>query len=813
MDYVKTDKKWNAYWENNKCNCFNPKNADKKYYTLEMWPYPSGANLHLGHWFNFAPADTFARYKRMTGHEVFHPIGFDAFGLPAENFAIKTGTHPRDNTLKNIKTMERQLRDMGATYDWNHEVSTCLPEYYRWTQWLFLQLYKKGLAYQKKAPVNWCSSCNTVIANEQVVDGACERCGTPVVRKEMTQWFFKITDYADELLRDLDKIDWPEKTKTMQRNWIGRSEGSEVTFDLEGRNNGITVFTTRADTLMGVSYVVVAPEKQIVDEITTPECRAAVDAYKLSTSMLNDVDRLSSAREKTGVVTGAYCLHPVTGKKVPVWIADYCLGTYGTGAVMGVPAHDERDFAFAKKYNLPINRVIKSADGSSDELPYCEHDGVTVNSGIFDGLTTDVAIEKIREYLSEKGKGGKKVNYRLRDWSVSRQRYWGTPIPIIYCPEHGAVPVPEKDLPVELPYDVNFTPDGASPLNKSDKYMNTVCPICGKPARREPDTLDTFVCSSWYFLRYPDNKNSSAPFDTALIDKMLPVDKYVGGAEHACMHLLYARFITKALRDMGYLHFDEPFSSLVHQGLILGPDGFKMSKNRGNVINPDDYVSEYGSDVFRAFLMFRFAFTEGGAWNDDGIKPIARFLDRIERIVLKAYSSADKTRRKAESKADRELSYTLNYTIKAVRADFENFSFNTAIARLMELVNAMYKYESEDGASYAYLRYVAEELIKLLAPFCPHVAEELHEQTGGKGSVFDKPYPECDESALIKNEIEIAVQINSKLRARINIPTDADEQSAVAAATACPEIASQVEGKQIKKVIYVRGRLLNLIVG
>lgn len=811
MDHKKLDKKWNAYWENNHCYHFNRGNADKKYYSLEMWPYPSGANLHLGHWFNFAPADTFARYKKMSGYELFHPMGFDAFGLPAENFAIKTGTHPKDNTLKNIATMERQLRDMGATYDWEHEVSTCLPEYYRWTQWLFTELYKHGLAYQKMAPVNWCSSCNTVIANEQVVDGACERCGTPVVRKEMTQWFFKITDYADELLSGLDKIDWPEKTKTMQRNWIGRSEGTEITFGLPGRSDGITVFTTRADTLMGVSYVVVAPEKDIVSQITAPAQKAEVERYREQTAKASDIDRLSSAREKTGVFTGAYCVHPVSGEKVPVWIADYCLGTYGTGAVMGVPSHDERDFAFAKKYNLPIKRVIKSEDDKNDELPYCEH-GVTVNSGIFDGLKTDDAIKAVQKYLKDNGKGGVKVNYRLRDWSVSRQRYWGTPIPVVYCPEHGAVPIPAKDLPVTLPDNVNFTPDGASPLRKSEEYMNTVCPVCGKPARRDPDTLDTFVCSSWYFLRYPDNKNVNAAFDTAYIDKMLPVDKYIGGAEHACMHLLYARFITKALRDMGYLHFDEPFTSLVHQGLILGPDGYKMSKNRGNVINPDVYVDEYGSDVFRMFLMFRFAFTEGGAWSDDGIKPIAKFLDRVERIVIKSHADAAKSMKNAQTAADKELAYALNYCIKAVRADFENFSFNTAIARLMELVNAMYKYESDKNCNYAYLRYVSGELIKLLAPFCPHVAEELHEQCGGKGTVFALPYPECDEKALVKDETEIAVQINSKLKSRVTISAQASEEEVKAAALADANVIAALDGKAVKKAIYIRGRLINLIV-
>ena len=809
MDYKQIDKKWNAYWEHNHCHAFNEKSGKRKYYVLEMFSYPSGANLHLGHWFNFAPSDSFARFKKMQGYEVFQPMGFDAFGLPAENYAIKTGTHPKDNTLKNIKTMERQLRDMGATYDWDHELYTCSPEYYRWTQWLFLQLYKHGLAYQKKAPVNWCSSCNTAIANEQVNDGCCERCGTEVVRKEMTQWFFKITDYADELLEGLAKIDWPEKTKTMQRNWIGRSEGGEIDFPLIGHEGKITVFTTRADTLFGVSFVVLAPEHKLVDEITTPECKAAVEKYKEQTAKQSDVERLSTAKEKTGVFTGAYCINPVNGEKVPVWIADYCLSTYGTGAVMGVAAHDTRDYDFCKKHKLLIRTVVTSERGES-ELPYTEY-GVLVNSGKYNGLTSEQAKAAIVADLEKEGKGRKKINYRLRDWSVSRQRYWGAPIPMIHCPHCGAVPVPEKDLPVELPYDVNFTPDGVSPLTKSEAFMNVTCPVCGKPARRDPDTLDTFVCSSWYYLRYPDNQNDKAAFDTKRIDKMLPVDKYVGGAEHACMHLLYARFITKALRDMGYLHFDEPFTSLVHQGLILGPDGYKMSKNRGNVINPDDYVNEYGSDIFRAYLMFRFAFTEGGAWSDDGIKSIAKFTDRIERIVLEAAEKAPKARSTPITAQDKELAYALNYAIKAVTADFEVFSFNTAIARLMELVNAMYKYAAA-SPDYAYLRYVGGELIKLLAPICPHIAEELHEQTGGKGSIFALPYPVCDEKYLTKDEVELAVQVNSKMKCRITVPAGAPEEEVRLIALSDVTVQAALEGKTPKKVFVIGGRLINFIV-
>lgn len=809
MDMQSVEKKWRKYWEDNHCHSFFGNGNGKKYYVLEMFSYPSGSNLHLGHWYNYAPTDSFARFKKMQGYNVFQPMGFDAFGLPAENFAIKTGIHPQDSTMKNIATMERQLGEMGAMFDWDSELYTCSPDYYRWTQWLFLQLYKKGLAYQKLSPVNWCCSCNTVIANEQVVDGTCERCGAAVVRKEMTQWFFKITDYADELLEYLPKLDWPEKTKTMQKNWIGKSTGGEVTFDL-GDGKGITVFTTRADTLMGVSYVVLAPELKLVDELTTPEQADAVREYREQTAKASDIDRLSSAKEKTGVFTGAYCTHPVTGKKIPVWIADYCLSTYGTGAVMGVPAHDTRDFDFAQKYGLPVTRVIKSADGSPDELPYCEH-GVTVNSGEFDGLSTEQAKAAILESLKASGKGGPRTNYRLRDWSVSRQRYWGAPIPVIHCPHCGAVPVPEKDLPVTLPYNVNFTPDGKSPLGKCEEYMNVPCPVCGKPARRDADTLDTFVCSSWYYLRYPDAKNDKQPFDCDLINKMLPVDKYVGGAEHACMHLLYSRFITKALRDMGYLKFDEPFTSLVHQGLILGSDGYKMSKSRGNVVNPDVYVSEYGSDVFRLYLMFGFSFVEGGPWSEDGIKAIAKFLDRVERIVLKAAEKSATCNRKASGAAEKELLYALNYCIKNVTADVEAFSFNTAIARIMELVNAMYKYDGT-AADYAFMRYVSGELIKITAPLVPHFAEELHQALGGKGTVFAEKYPVCDESALRRDTVEIAVQINSKVRAKLNVAggADADETQKVALADA--KVIELLGGSAPKKVIVVPGRIINFIV-
>ena len=598
MDYKQIEAKWQKKWADSGLYKFNRDAVDKKYYCLEMFSYPSGAKLHAGHWYNYGPADTFARFKRMQGYEVFQPMGFDAFGLPAENYAIKTGIHPEESTLKNIETMEGQLRRIGATYDWDYEVKTCTPDYYKWTQWMFLQLYKRGLAYRKEAPVNWCPSCNTVLANEQAQGGVCERCGSQVTHKNLNQWFFKITEYADELLEGLDKLDWPEKTKLMQKNWIGRSYGGEIEFSVKGSDVKFRVFTTRADTAFGVTYVVLAPESPLVDRIVTPEQRAAVEEYRERSAAVTEIDRMSSTREKTGVLTGAYAINPVNGREVPILVADYVIASYGTGAVMGVAAHDDRDFVVAKKLGLPIERVIKGKEGQDDTLPFTEY-GVLTNSAEFDGMNSEDAKLAILKKLEKEGKGCLKTNYRLRDWLVSRQRYWGAPIPVIHCEHCGAVPVPEKDLPVRLPHNVNFTPDGESPLKKCDEFINTVCPVCGRPAKRDADTLDTFVCSSWYFLRYPDNRNDEKPFDTEWIDKMLPVDKYIGGAEHACMHLLYARFFTKALRDMGYLHFDEPFLSLVHQGTILGTDGNKMSKSRGNVVSPDDSIVKFGADVFR----------------------------------------------------------------------------------------------------------------------------------------------------------------------------------------------------------------------
>jgi len=806
------DRKWQKKWEETELYKFNPQNMDKKLYCLEMFSYPSGAKLHAGHWYNYGPADSWARMKRMQGYEVFHPMGFDAFGLPAENYAIKTGIHPQDSTLQNIKTMERQLKEMGATFDWDYEVITCLPDYYKWTQWVFLQLYKKGLAYRKKAPVNWCPSCKTVLANEQVVEGTCERCGSEVTKKDLTQWFLKITDYAEELLEKLDELDWPEKTKMMQRNWIGKSDGAEIEFKVDGKDISFKVFTTRADTIYGVTYVVLAPENEIVDQITTDEYRRNVEEYKEYARKQSEIERLSTEKEKTGVFTGAYAIHPITGEKLPIWISDYVLATYGTGCVMAVPAHDERDYAFAKKYDLPIKRVIKGSDGAQDTLPFVEY-GILVDSGDFTGSKSEDARIEIVKMLEKEGKGSLKVNYRLRDWLVSRQRYWGAPIPIIHCEKCGLVPVPEEDLPVLLPYNVQFSPDGESPLKKSEEFMNTTCPKCGGKALRDPDTLDTFVDSSWYFLRYPDNKNDKEPFNKELIDKMLPVDKYIGGAEHACMHLLYARFVTKALRDLGYLDFDEPFKSLIHQGIILGPDGNKMSKSRGNTISPDEYINEYGSDVFRMYLMFGFAFTEGGPWNDDGIKAMSRFISRIERLIDKFTEDKGKSGKNEISKDDKELNYVRNYTIKSVTDDAEKFQFNTAIARIMELTNALYKYDGEvENKNMKLYEDTIADLIRLLAPFAPHFAEEIWERMGYEYSVFNQKWPEYDDKALVKDTIEIAIQVNGKVRGRLEIPSGATEKEIQDKALVVESIKQFIEGKEIKKVVVVKNRLVNIVV-
>ena len=671
---------------------------------------------------------------------------------------------------------------------------------------MFLKLFEKGLAYRKEAPVNWCPSCNTVLANEQVQEGCCERCGTPVIKKDLTQWFFKITDYAEELLSGLDKLDWPEKTKLMQRNWIGKSVGCEIEFTCESGDT-FKVFTTRPDTVFGVSYVVLAPEHPLVRKLASDEQRAAVEAYIESTAKTDEIDRLSSAREKTGVFIGHYAINPVNGEKVPIWAADYVLYSYGTGAVMGVPAHDERDFAFANKYGLPVKKVIENRNGET-VLPFCE-DGICVNSLQFDGKFGDDARTAITNHLTKLARvRARSTTACATGWSPA-SAIGARPSPSCTARTAARYPSPYKDLPVKLPYNVQFEPDGKSPLAKCEEFMHTKCPVCGADAVREADTLDTFVCSSWYFLRYPDAHNAKAPFDPEIVNKMLPVDKYVGGAEHACMHLLYARFFTKALRDMGYLNFDEPFTSLVHQGVILGPDGNRMSKSKGNIVSPDDYVSEYGSDVFRLYLMFGFSYTEGGPWSDDGIKSAAKFLDRTERILLRAKEAQGTA---AHGEEERKLNFVRNNAIKLITRDLENFSFNTAVARLMEYVNAMYKYDGCEEKDAAFLQRVRQ---RPHPAACTLRAPLRGRNVGGareKYSVFDQPYPVCDESALVQESTEYAVQVNSKIKTKLMIPNGTAEEEMRALALSDDAIRPLVEGKTVKKFIVVPNRLINIIV-
>ena len=795
-DFKKTEEKWRKYWKENNIYKFD-KEKEEKIYQLEMFSYPSGAKLHMGHWYNYSVPDAWGRFKRMTGHNVFNPMGFDAFGLPAENYAIKTGIHPKDSTEKNIETMIKQIEAIGGIFDWDNDVITCREEYYKWTQWMFLQLYKHDLAYKKEAPVNFCPSCNTVLANEQVIGGECERCGTTVLRKNLSQWFFKITKYADELLEGLDTIDWPEKTKSLQRNWIGKSEGALVNFTVKDTKETFDVFTTRVDTLYGCTYCVLAPENPLVDIITKKEYKKEVENYKKETAKINEIDRTSTVKEKTGVPTGAYAINPINGKEVPIWISDYVLATYGTGAVMAVPAHDERDYEFATKFNLDIIPVIES-----EKLPYTG-DGKYINSDILNDLTDrEKAKDKITNKLEKINKGKKTTSYKLRDWLVSRQRYWGAPIPIIYCEKCGMVPVPEEDLPVKLPYDVEFTPDGESPLAKSEEFVNCTCPKCKGKAKRECDTLDTFVCSSWYYLRYPDAFNKKQPFNKKVVDKMLPVDVYIGGVEHACMHLLYARFFTKALRDMGYLSFDEPFKKLIHQGMILDPKGQKMSKSKGNTVSPDEFIEKYGSDVLRAYLMFGFNYEDGGPWSDDGIKAIDKFIGRVYRLVENYDGNNNK-------ETYEDIDYVLNNTIKNIRIDIENFQMNTSIARIMEYVNILTK-KSTEGLIIP--KHYLESLTLLLAPFTPHITEEMWEMLGHTPSIHNEKYPEVDETKLEVKTYEMVIQVNGKVRGKETIKTDSTKEEMEEKALNNENAKKFIKDKEIIKVVSVPNKLVNIVV-
>ncbi|MFC1682899.1 leucine--tRNA ligase [Candidatus Zixiibacteriota bacterium] len=809
--FKKIEKKWQKRWTESRLNTVDLARVERKLYCLVMYIYPSGEKLHIGHWYNYGPTDTWARYQRMLGFDVFEPMGYDAFGLPAENYAISHGVHPAVSTAENINQIRRQLEAIGAMYDWDKEVDTSSPEYYRWTQWLFLQLYHKDLAVRKKAPVNWCPSCKTVLANEQVVEGECERCGEAVIHKDLEQWFFRITEYADRLLEGLDRIEWPEKTKSMQRNWIGRSEGVEIIFRAES-GQAIPVFTTRPDTLFGVTYMVLAPEHLLVQELTTKEHQKEVAEYVDLTRRESEIQRTSTEKEKTGIFTGAYAINPINDEKVPIWIADYVLLTYGTGAVMAVPAHDQRDFEFAKKYGLDIRQVIKPEGDTSDEElneAYIEH-GEMINSEKFDGLNSETGKERVADALEQKSMGERRVNYKIRDWLISRQRYWGAPIPMIYCDGCGIVPVPEKDLPVLLPEEVDFSVQGTgqSPLATSPDFVNTTCPKCGQKARREVDTMDTFVCSSWYFLRYLSPRSSEAPFDTKLAKKWLPVDQYVGGAEHAVMHLLYARFVTKVLYDLDLITFDEPFTRLAHQGTIT-KDGAKMSKSKGNVVSPDRFIDEYGSDTFRVYLMFMGSYQDGGDWSDEGIVGIYRFLNRIWRLLQQCLEE----KANGSDPPDQELIRVMNYSIKHVGIDLDRFHFNTAISRIMEFVNALYLYVGEappKGRSAAFLDQAMETLVKLIAPVAPHLGEQLWEQLGHDESVFLSKWPEFDASVLVSEELTIVVQVNGKIRARLQVPADISEEELKKLALAHDRVKSYTE-RGVKKVVVVPGKLVSVV--
>ncbi len=804
-----TEVKWQQRWKDSKLYTTDFSDESKpKYYNLVMFPYPSGDRLHIGHWYNFAPADSWGRYMRMKGYQVFEPQGYDSFGLPAENYAISHGVHPTISIRDNIERMTQQLTSIGTMYDWSKMVVTSDPEYYQWTQWVFLQLYRKNLAYRKNAPVNWCPSCQTVLANEQVVDGHCERCKHEVTKKNLTQWFFKIRDYAERLL-NYDGLDWPEKTILMQKNWIGKSEGTEVIFDFcdeNGKKSGkkVQVFTTRVDTLFGASYLVLAPEHELVTEVTLPEHLENVQEYIEKTQKETDIERSSTERPKTGVFTGAYVCNPVNGDVLPVWIADYVLVTYGTGAVMAVPAHDERDFDFAVKYELPITVVVskekvqdKDYENALEAIEECgpmTDDGILIHSGDFSGMSSEEARKKITAFLEKEKSGRLQTNYRLRDWLVSRQRYWGVPIPIVYCEKCGEVPVPEEALPIELPKDVDFTPkgDGKSPLATVESFVHVKCYQCGGPAQREVDTLDTFVDSSWYYLRYPSAKLTDRPFDQELNKKWIPVDMYIGGPEHACMHLLYARFIHKVLGDLGHVDSPEPFKRLVHQGMIT-KDGAKMSKSKGNVVSPDTFVEKYGSDVFRMFLMFMGPFTEGGDWSDQGITGISRFVERYfvlgtSRDVAKDAGQIDKI---------------LHKTLKKVSEDIEKFQFNTVIAKLMEMVNSLQKTGIHDEGK--------KMMALMIAPLAPHLAEEMWELLGEKSSVFEQKWPQYNEKLTQDDTITVVVQVNGKLRAQIEVSANATKEEVLTLAKKQTE-KYLAEGKILKE-IYVPGKLVNFVVG
>lgn len=801
-NFKKIEKKWQQKWaEDNQYKTDTTDTSKPNYYTLEMFPYPSG-KIHMGHVRNYSIGDVVARFKKMEGYNVLHPMGWDSFGLPAENAAIKHGIHPHKWTMENIEDMKGQLKLLGLSYDWEREVATSTPEYYRFTQEIFLKFLEAGLAYKKKSFVNWCPSCETVLANEQVVQGQCERCDTVVVKKDLEQWYFKTTAFAEELLNDLDKLDgWPEKVKTMQKNWIGKSEGAELVFDVDGTDKSMTVYTTRPDTTYGVTFMVLAPESELVQELVAgTEYEEDVNAFIAKMHTKTEIERTSSDVEKEGMFIGKYVINPVNGKKIPVWIANYVLADYGTGAIMAVPAHDDRDGDFAKKYDLEV-------------IPVIDEDNKMINSEEFNGMDASEAFEKIVEKLAKDNRGKKTTNYRLRDWLLSRQRYWGCPIPVVYCDDCGIVPVDKKDLPVLLPTDVEFTGKGDSPLTTSQAFKTTPCPHCGKEARREVDTMDTFVDSSWYFLRYIDPKNTEEPFSTEMVNKWMPVDQYIGGVEHAIMHLLYARFFVKAFKSMGMVDFDEPFKNLLTQGMVL-MNGSKMSKSKGNTVSPLEIIDEYGADTARLFVLFAAPPERDLDWSEQGVEGCFRFINRVYRLVDELAETAKSNAEvKAITKEDKAMRLVIHSTLKKVTADLsEKFGFNTAIAALMELINEMYKYKELDTRNEGIIREGIETIVTILAPFTPHVGEELWTMIGKEGSVFDISWPKYDEAALVQDEVEVIVQVNGKLRAKISMDANISKEDMEKIALENDKVQVAIEGKNIVKVIAVPKKLINIVV-
>ena len=817
-NFKEIEKKWQKYWEENDCFKTEEDDSKEKYYCLEMFPYPSG-KLHMGHVRNYSIGDVVARFKKMDGFNVLHPMGWDSFGLPAENAAIKHGIHPNIWTWDNIAEMRSQLKQLGLSYDWNREVATCHPDYYKWMQWIFIQFYNRGLAYKKENPVNWCPSFKTVLANEQVVDGCCERCKSPVGKKNLSQWYLKITDYAERLLDNLDTLDgWPNKVKIMQRNWIGKSVGAEVDFEIKDSDEKLTVFTTRVDTIYGTTYMVLAPEyPSVLSMVEGTEYENPVKEYIEKVEHMNDIERTSTVNEKTGVFIGKYAINPFTKKEIPIYISDYVLMGYGTGAVMGVPAHDQRDFEFATKFGIDIIPVVDPGDPEIDLnnlKEACAAEGTLINSGEFNGMNNRDAIGKFIEIVEEQGIGKKTVNYRLRDWLISRQRYWGCPIPMIYCEDCGWVPEKEENLPVMLPTDVEFTGKGESPLTTSKTFGDTVCPICGKPAKREMDTMDTFLDSSWYFLRYCDPKNDKAPFDPKKAEYWMNVDQYIGGVEHAILHLMYARFFQMALYDMGLVKDEEPFKNLLTQGMV-NKDGKKMSKSLGNVVSPEEIINKYGADTARLFILFAAPPERELDWSDAGVEGSYRFLNRVYRLVYEIKEKYPEVPSAFEIKtdADKSLNYTLNFTIKKVSEDVGGrFSFNTAISSIMELVNEMYRYKEQGCVNEGLLGKAVKDLILILSPFVPHICEEMWEHIGQTESVTTMSWPEYDEDALVKESVEVVVQINGKVKEKMMVAADAGKSELEKIALENERIKALLDGKTVVKVVAVPGRLINIVV-